>query len=215
VSGRPAPAMPRADHEPDEDHVSPVATVLGIGNLIAGDDGFGIHALHALQARLGREPATALAVAGGPELLPTAAAEPALAGSPELACSPGVGPAGRVEFVDGGVLGLDLLTVIEAAERLLVLDVVDAGREPGAVIELGIDDVAAPRSGRLSVHQVAFNDLVALARLRGRLPREFALLGVQPADTATSDQLTPHVRAALPVVVERALCVLRDWRAIP
>ena len=70
------------------------------------------------------------------------------------------------------------------------------------------------RSGHLSVHQVAFNDLIALARLRGRLPREFVLIGVQPADTATSDRLTPVVQAALPAVVERAVRVLRDWRAI-
>lgn len=185
----------------------PVATILGIGNLIAGDDGFGIHALHALQTRLGCEPANAFAAAG--------TAEPDLAaGSPSLARPSGAVPAGRLEFIDGGVLGLDLLTVVEAAERLLVLDVVDAGREPGAIIELGVDEVAAPRSGRLSVHQVAFNDLIALARLRCRLPGEFVLLGVQPADTSTSDRLTPDVQAALPAVVERALHVLRDWRAI-
>ena len=209
MSGRPALAMPRTVHDPAEDPGPPVATILGIGNLIAGDDGFGIHALHALQARLGREPANAFAATG--------TAEPALlaaVGSAALACPSGAGPVARVEFVDGGVLGLDLLTVVEAAERLLVLDAIDAGREPGAVIELGVDDVAAPRSGRLSVHQVAFNDLIALARLRGRLPGELVLLGVQPADTATSDQLTPHVRAALPAVVERALQVLSDWRAI-
>jgi hydrogenase maturation protease len=184
------------------------ATVLGIGNLIAGDDGFGIHALRVLQSRLGCEPAGDFAAAAAPELAFAAA------GSPAPARSPGADPSGRLEFVDGGVLGLDLLTVVEAAERLLVLDAVDAGREPGAIIELGVDEVAAPRSGRLSVHQVAFNDLIALARLRGRLPREFALLGVQPADTATSAHLTPRVRAALPAVVERAVHILRDWRAI-
>jgi len=152
-------------------------TVLGIGNLIAGDDGFGIHALRELQARLGGEAAF-----------------------------------GLVELVDGGVLGLELLTVVEAAERLLVLDAVDAGLEPGAMVELSVDQVAAPRSGRLSVHQITFNDLIALARLRDRLPRELILLGVQPGSTATSDQLSPRALAALPAVAERALKILRSWQ---
>jgi hydrogenase maturation protease len=154
----------------------PAVTVLGIGNLIAGDDGFGIHALRALQERVG--------------------------------CETALGP---IEFVDGGVLGLELLTVVEAAERLLVLDVVDAGLESGTLVELSIDRVAAPRSGRLSIHQVAFNDLVALARVRCRLPRDFVLLGVQPASTATSDQLTSLVMASLPPVIERSLQILRSW----
>jgi hydrogenase maturation protease len=152
-------------------------TVLGIGNLIAGDDGFGIHALRELQRRL--EPSAA-----------------------------------AIEFVDGGVLGLELLTIVESSGRLIVLDTVDAALEPGALIELDADQIAAPRAGRVSVHQVAFNDLVALARLRGRLPDEFLLLGVQPSSTATSDHLTSHVLTALPAVVERALSVLRSWGAL-
>ena len=162
----------------ERDRRGPAVTVLGIGNLIAGDDGFGIHALRTLQERVG--------------------------------CGAGLG---LIEFVDGGVLGLDLLTVVEAAECLLVLDVVDAGLESGAIVELSVDRIAAPRSGRLSVHQVAFNDLVALARLRCRLPRDFVLLGVQPASTATSDQLTPRVQAALLPVIERSLQILRSWGA--
>jgi hydrogenase maturation protease len=165
--------------QPEREGCAAAMTVLGIGNLIAGDDGFGIHALRELQERVGAGTAPGLA-----------------------------------EFVDGGVLGLDLLTVVEAAECLLVLDVVDAGLEPGAIVELSVDQIAAPRSGRLSVHQVAFNDLMALARLRCRLPRDFVLLGVQPASTATSDQLTPRVLAALPPIVERSLQILRVWRAL-
>jgi hydrogenase maturation protease len=181
VTGRPAPAsaaaVDRRDAVGSLEQLA-AATVLGIGNLIAGDDGFGVHALHALQAR--------------------------------FACG---ADADRVEFVDGGVLGLELLTVVESADRLLVLDAVDAGTEPGAVVELPVDGVAVPRTGRLSVHQVVFNDLVALARLRGRLPREFVLFGVQPVSTATSDRLTGPVAAALPEVVARAERVLRRWMA--
>ena len=40
-----------------------------------------------------------------------------------------------MDLVDGGVLGLDLLPMIEECSHLLVLDAVNAGSAPGTVVE--------------------------------------------------------------------------------
>ena len=40
------------------------------------------------------------------------------------------------EFLDGGVLGLNLLMIVEECSHLLILDAVNAGKQPGSIIEL-------------------------------------------------------------------------------
>jgi hydrogenase maturation protease len=148
--------------------------VLGLGNLLFSDEGFGIHALNALKSRAGQF-------------------------DPQL------------EWVDGGVLGLNLLPLVESAERLLVLDAADAGCKPGTLIELDRDEIPLFAGINLSEHQIGFQQVLGLAYLRGRLPQRLRLVGVQPGSLATSLELSPAVAAALPSVLERAAQVLQDW----
>ena len=52
------------------------------------------------------------------------------------------------ELLDGGVLGLDLLPLVEECSHLLVLDAVDAHQAPGTVVELAWDRrPSVPRQG--------------------------------------------------------------------
>ena len=41
-----------------------------------------------------------------------------------------------VTVLDGGTLGLDLLHVLEEADRAMVVDAVETGKEPGALVRL-------------------------------------------------------------------------------
>lgn len=51
-------------------------------------------------------------------------------------------PAG-VEVVDGGLAGLDLLRFIEGAQRIVLVDAVRGWSEPGQLVVLDVDEVAA------------------------------------------------------------------------
>jgi|WetSurMetagenome_2_1015567.scaffolds.fasta_scaffold19862_3 hydrogenase maturation protease len=116
-----------------------------------------------------------------------------------------------IEILDGGVLGLALLPLVESAGSLLVLDAVDARREPGALIELLGEDIPLFSQVKISWHQVTFQEVLQLAQARGRLPRHLHLVGVQPADISTGLVLSPVVTAALPELVDRAVKVLSSW----
>jgi|WetSurMetagenome_2_1015567.scaffolds.fasta_scaffold152636_2 hydrogenase maturation protease len=115
------------------------------------------------------------------------------------------------EFLDGGTLGLNLLPFIEEAQSLLILDAVDCGSPPGSVIELGGDSIPQYAGIKLSEHQVTLQEVLGLARIRGRFPPRVMLIGMQPADLSTGDSLSPIAAAALPEVVARAEKVLRAW----
>jgi hydrogenase maturation protease len=57
--------------------------------------------------------------------------------------------------------------------------------------------------------------VLGLARIRGRLPRRMLLIGMQPGELSTGDELSPEAAAALPEMLVRAEAVLREWIGNP
>jgi hydrogenase maturation protease len=123
----------------------------------------------------------------------------------------GGGPAAGVELVDGGTLGLNLLPLVEECSHLLVLDAVDAGRPPGALVELARDQIPLLTGVKLSQHQVSFQEVLGLASFRGRLPETLHLVGAQPEDLEVGLELSPTVAAAIPRIVQRAIQIVAAW----
>jgi hydrogenase maturation protease len=130
-----------------------------------------------------------------------------LAALARLAADPPPG----ADLLDGGTWGLTLLPEIEAASSVLLLDAIDGGARPGTVLELEGDAVPAYLGVRLSPHDVGVADVLALARLRGTLPRRLAAIGIQPARVDLHDGLSPAVAAALPAMLDRVASRLAAW----
>jgi hydrogenase maturation protease len=149
------------------------SVVLGLGNLLQRDEGFGIAALKALEASCGETPG--------------------------------------LEFVDGGVMGLDLLPLVESTRDLLILDAVNTTQPAGTIVELSREQLPLFSGIRLSQHQVGFQEVLGLAALREQLPTRLHLIGIQPAVLEPGVTLSPLAAAALPEVVHRAAAVLRSW----
>jgi hydrogenase maturation protease len=149
--------------------------VLGLGNLLFCDEGFGIHAVHRMQAELSN-------------WYP-------------------------VEWVDGGVLGLRLLPLVEECSHLLVMDLVDNGQPVGTLIEMTGAEIPLYTGVKMSEHQIGFQEVLAMANFRGRYPRYLHLVGVQPADLNPGVSLSPRVKAALPAAMDRATSILEKWFA--
>jgi hydrogenase maturation protease len=155
--------------------------VLGIGNILLGDEGVGVRAVEALAAAAGH----------------------------------GTPISHDVRIVDGGTLGLDLLPLVEDARALVLVDAIDAGADPGTVVVLHGAELTARLSGGVSVHQVGVGDLVAVARLRGTLPEQTTLVGVQPASVDVGISLSPPVAAALPTLVDTVTAEIAALAAAP
>ena len=148
--------------------------VLGIGNILWADEGFGVRAVEALHAAY-------------------------------------VFPA-DVELADGGTQGLNLSVYVESAKRLLVLDALDFGLAPGTVKVLRDAEVPSWSKAKLSPHQTGFNDILALAQLRGCAPESITVIGVQPVELADfGGSLREPVKARIPEIVELAARELAAW----
>jgi hydrogenase maturation protease len=98
---------------------------------------------------------------------------------------------------------------LDGATHVLVIDAVDVGRAPGAVV-LFDGDMLSP-----CIAQVTFRDLdivhhLVLAGQHADAPEEIALLGVQSV-MMDGDELSAPVLASLPELAREALGVVRGW----
>jgi hydrogenase maturation protease len=119
-----------------------------------------------------------------------------------------------IDVLDGGVLGLDLLPLVESCSHLLILDAVDANEPPGTVIELSKDEIPLFSRVKLSWHQVTFQEVLQFAGVRGYFPGHLHLVGAQPADTSTGYGLSPVIAPLVPEIADRAVAVLKKWRLV-
>jgi hydrogenase maturation protease len=119
-------------------------------------------------------------------------------------------PDARVEYVDGWTGGMELVPVVQAATRLLILDAV-AGREPGTVVHLTGDQIPRMLAAKLSPHQVGLLDVLAAARMLGREPASVEVVGIVPEVVDLRLGLSDAVAAALPDALGSAVEVLDRW----
>lgn len=147
--------------------------VLGLGNLLMGDDGLGSRVIGELERRF-------------------------------LPCE-------QVRLLDGGTLGLDLLPRLEGVDRLLIIDALQMGAEPGAVFRLEGEEVPRAFAHKLSVHQMGLQDLLAVAELLGHLPSELVVIGAQSAVIEMVMELSEPVAASFDQVITAVLTELEAW----
>lgn len=118
-----------------------------------------------------------------------------------------------VNCLDGGTVGLALLDRLENLKGLIALDAMKLGKEPGAVTVLVGEDMDSHlRNQHGSVHEVGLSDLMDAMRLRGELPDNRALIGIEPEDMDWGTEPTAVVAAAVPEAAAFAQDLVRTWR---
>ncbi|MGD8405451.1 MAG: HyaD/HybD family hydrogenase maturation endopeptidase [Anaerolineales bacterium] len=118
----------------------------------------------------------------------------------------------EVQVLDGGTLGMDLLYYLEGVENLLLIDAVQARKEPGTLIRLEGEDVPAFMSIKISPHQLGVPDMLAAAKLKGDCyPERIVLWGVQPELMQIGLDLSPKVESQVDTIIENILDQLKVW----
>ena len=118
---------------------------------------------------------------------------------------------GEVQVLDGGTLGMDLLYYMEGVPNLLIVDAIQADREPGYLLRLANDEVPAFLSMKVSPHQIGVPDMLATAKLRGTTPANIVLWGVQPERIEIGMELSPTLEALVDTLVENLRNELKQW----
>jgi len=110
-----------------------------------------------------------------------------------------------VRLMDGGTLGLSLLSELESAPRVLIVDAIQTNASAGTLVRLEGEEVLPAVRERLSPHQIGVADLMDAMRLRRSTPPQMVLLGAVPENIELGVGCTTPVRAAMPDLIEAVL----------
>jgi len=114
----------------------------------------------------------------------------------------------NVLFVDGGVLGINLLGVISQPKHLIVVDAVRNRGNPGDLYRLEGEAIPERIRAKNSLHQVDFLEALTLCQALDRVPQT-VIIGVEPGDIETQSlELTPPVQEKVDPVIDRVLAEL-------
>ena len=118
-----------------------------------------------------------------------------------------------VEFIDGGAGGLNLLTVIERAERLVVFDAAEMNLPAGTSRVVGTDQVRDETAReRLSLHDAPFVETLRLCEQFLRAPEEVVIFAVQPAEVDHGRRLSPALGKAFDKLTREAVQLVERIR---
>jgi hydrogenase maturation protease len=118
----------------------------------------------------------------------------------------------NLTYIDGGTLSFTLAAYIEDCDNLIVLDAAELKAPAGTVRTMSGERMDTfLGAARRSPHEVGLLDLFDIARLTETLPDNRALVGIQPQSIEWGMSPTPSVEAALPIAVEQAENLLKQW----
>ena len=115
----------------------------------------------------------------------------------------------HVELLEGGTDPINLLEMLRCAEKVVLVDAVKGGGEPGEVFLLGTDQLELDTAaGELSLHQFNLAHVLRLgqALFPREMPRKMVVVGVEAENTDPyNTRLSPAVGKALPQIIQRIL----------
>jgi hydrogenase maturation protease len=117
-----------------------------------------------------------------------------------------------VEIFDGGTGGLDLLPLMQGKRRVIFVDAMDAGEEPGYIFRFRPEQLTLEAHPEISVHDVDMASLLRTARLTEDYPDEVIIFAVQVKRVDLGQELSSPVKRALDRVVDLVLQELKGER---
>ncbi|MGB9082869.1 MAG: HyaD/HybD family hydrogenase maturation endopeptidase [Desulfuromonadaceae bacterium] len=109
----------------------------------------------------------------------------------------------EVELYDGGTLGIMVTHMLEDADHVFLVDVIDAKGEPGDIYRYEKEDFMLGRLPvKMSPHQIGIQEVLTLSGLRDRCPEKVSLFGVIPQSYDAGVELSPLLAGKLPGLAE-------------
>lgn len=121
----------------------------------------------------------------------------------------------NVELIDGAVGAFLLLPFIESAEKLLVIDAISGGEPPGTIYKFKDKDIPHQIMDKLSIHEVSFTDILALAKFRGNYPKEIVIIGIEPQSLEPGLELSEKIKKNYDKLINEVLAQLKNWGVKP
>ena len=116
--------------------------------------------------------------------------------------------------LDAGAFGFRLLSNLNKAQAILMVDVAEIGASAGTTCLFEREELALhiSRGGHIAAYESGLIELLNLTRLQGYRPKRLALLAVQPESLDWGDDLSAPVAVALPIICEQVVRTVLAWQ---
>lgn len=118
-------------------------------------------------------------------------------------------PPPGTKVVEVGCAVLDALHLLEWADKILALDAMQAGGEPGTIYSFKLSDVAE-NAQQASLHEL--NLLAAFRFIPDSKKPDITILGVEPKAIEYGLELTESVEAAMPRLLLEIRNTVSQWQ---
>lgn len=108
----------------------------------------------------------------------------------------------HVSLLDGATAGYTLIDCMKDFEKVILIDAVRGGDNPGTVYDFGFDDIINRPELKLSGHQIGLPEVLMLAKRLGELP-EITLIGIEPRNLGYGLELSGDVKMAMGKVIKK------------
>jgi len=105
-----------------------------------------------------------------------------------------------IELVDGGTSTLDTLGFFLDYNKVIVVDCLRAGLEPGTIYKIKPEDIKNYKKENLSIHDVQILDVVKMANMLNKYP-EVVIFGIEPEKIAVDLQMTEIMVSKIPEII--------------
>ena len=114
-------------------------------------------------------------------------------------------------IIDGGTMGMELLSYMRGMTKLLLVDAINGGEVPGTVYEFPHQEAETYFTGNISVHEVGMQDILRIRALQEDPLEDATVIGVEPESLDIGLEPSDTVKVALPEVTARVIKQLEAW----
>ncbi|MCL5072170.1 MAG: hydrogenase maturation protease [Actinobacteria bacterium] len=113
----------------------------------------------------------------------------------------------NVEVIDGGTSGVDLIFYLQQADKVIIIDAVDAGQGVGEIVAFNIGEIKD--FGNKSVTSFSFHDinLKEVFELIGalKIKKDLKIIGINPKEVGYGEKLSPQVENKIPQIISMVM----------
>jgi hydrogenase maturation protease len=109
---------------------------------------------------------------------------------------------GKLAIIDGGTCPDAFDLVPEGIDKLVVVDAVKGGGEPGAIYRFTPEDIAFHRGPITSLHHLGLAEGLNVMAHAGLTPREVVIVGVEPKEIGWGLEMSPELQRKIPQIID-------------
>lgn len=112
-----------------------------------------------------------------------------------------------IEIIDGGT-SPDVFLLLEGVRKLILVDAVKGGGNPGSIYRFHPDDIIPEGKYVISAHQVGLLEGLRMLEYSGFKPESIVIIGVEPKEIDWGLELTTELSEKLPEILKVVMAEL-------